>query len=192
MEQKQTFKLLLVGLVIMLVLLPFVTTFNSALTLVIEKIGFYQTIQNMIVPFESRLVVAVIRLLQIPAFLAPEGERAAYYLLKGKTYFSVELQWNCLGWQSLLLLLVSFMVGFQGHFTNLSKLQCIAIGFLGTFLINIFRMVFISVGLYYVNTIFALLIHDYFAALVTIAWLFFFWWFSYKYVLEEKEKELNH
>jgi hypothetical protein len=47
-------------------------------------------------------------------------------------------------------------------------------------------MVFITVGIYYVNTVFALLIHDYFAAFSTIVWLMFYWWFSYAFVLEHK------
>ena len=184
-NQKQTFKLLLAGLAVMLVLLPFVTTFNSVLTEIVNKIGFYRTLQETIVPFESRLIVLVVRFLGVSAFLAPVGERASFYLLKGSQYFPVELQWNCLGWQSLLLLGISFLVGLSGNFTKLSKLECILIGLLGTFLLNIFRMVFITVGIYYVNTVFALLIHDYFAALTTIIWLFFFWWFSYSFVLEE-------
>lgn len=186
MEQKQTFKLLFLGLIAMLVVLPFVTTFNSVLTELINRIGFYKVIQDNVVPFEARIVVSIIRPLGVPAFLAPMGEQADFYFLKGREVFPVDLQWNCLGWQSLLLLLISFAVGFQGNFTKISKLECIIVGFLGTFLINIFRMVFISVGVYYVNTIFALLIHDYFAALVTVIWLFFFWWFSYSFVLEEK------
>ena len=187
MKQKQTFKLILAGLAVMLALLPFVTTFNSVLTSVINSIGLYQTIQNTIVPFESRLIVTIIRPLGIPAFLAPVGERAAFYLLKGTEYFPVELQWNCLGWQSLVLLALSFIVGLQGNFTKLSRIECITIGLSGTFLLNILRMVFITVGIYYVNTAFALLIHDYFAALTTILWLFFFWWFSYSFVLENRE-----
>lgn len=189
--QKNTFKLLFLGLVVMLVALPFVTTFNSALTAVINKVGFYKVIQETVVPFESRFVVTIIRFLGVPAFLSPLGETADFVLVKGKDYFPVDLQWNCLGWQSLLLLFISFLVGFQGNFTRLSKLECIAIGLLGTFLVNIFRMVFISVGVYYVNTIFALLIHDYFAAFVTILWLFFFWWFSYSFVLETKDANIS-
>ena len=47
-------------------------------------------------------------------------------------------------------------------------------------------MVFIVIGAYFINSLFALLVHDYFAALTTIIWLIFFWWFAYKYVLEEK------
>lgn len=186
MNQKDTFKLLFLGLIGMLVVLPFVTTFNSALTELINRVGFYKVIQDNVVPFEARIVVSIIRPLGIPAFVALPGERAAFYFLKGREYFPVDLQWNCLGWQSLLLLLISFAVGFQGNFTKLSKLECVVIGFLGTFLINIIRMVFISAGVYYVNTVFALLIHDYFAAFVTVIWLFFFWWFAYKFVLEER------
>jgi len=187
MEKKQTFKLLFAILAVMLLLLPFVTTFNSVLTELVNRVGLYRSLQQTIVPFEARLVVGIIRPLGIPAFLAPAGERAAFYLQRGKEYLPVELQWNCLGWQSLLLLGVSLLVGLQGNFTRLSKLECIMIGFLGTFLTNILRMVFITVGIYYVNTVFALLIHDYFAAFTTILWLFFFWWFSYSFVLEERE-----
>jgi len=189
MEGKRTFKLLLIGLVVMLALLPFVTTFNSVLTEGINRIGLYRTLQATVVPFESRLVVTTVRLLGVPAFLASVGEKASFYLLKNKEYFPVQLQWNCLGWQSLLLLLLSFAVGFLGNFTRLSKLECVLIGFLGTFLVNILRMVFITLGIYYVNTVFALLIHDYFAALTTIAWLMFFWWFCYAFVLEESNSD---
>lgn len=188
MEQKQTFKFLLIGLVLTLALLPFVTTFNAGLTSLINKIGFYRTIQEVFVPFESRLIVTIIRFLRIPGFLAPVGEKVSFYLLKGKEYFPIQLQWNCLGWQSLFLLMISFLVGFQGGFTRLSKIECVLIGFLGTFIVNVLRMVFITIGIYYVNTVFALLIHDYFAALTTIVWLIFFWWFSYSFVLETKEQ----
>ena len=186
MLQKQTFKLLLAASAVMFLLLPFVTTFNSILTEVINKFGLYRTVQNLIVPFESRLVVFLVRSVGIEAYPPPVGEKASFYLLKGTTYFPVELQWNCLGWQSLLLLTITFIVGFQGNFTKLSIFESIVIGLLGTFMINILRMVFITVGLYFINTLFALLIHDYFAALTTIIWLVFFSWFSYRFVLEEK------
>lgn len=189
--QKRTFKLLFMLLAIMLVILPFVTTFNSFLTTVINNFGLYKAIQDHIVPFESKLVVSIVRLINVPAYVAPLGQKADFFLLKGKEYFPVDMQWNCLGWQSLLLLFISFLVGFQGNFNKMSKFECVMIGLLGTFLINVFRMVFIVVGVYYVNTVFAFLIHDYFAAFTTVVWLFFFWWFSYKYVLENRKGELN-
>jgi exosortase/archaeosortase family protein len=186
MQQKKTFKMLLVLLVIMLSVLPFVTTFNSVLTALVDKVGLYKTLQGYLVPFESRLVIGVVREFNIPAFLAPVGDTVSLYLLKGKVYLPVQIQWNCLGWQSLLLLGISFAFGFEGYFSGVSKLECILIGFLGTFLINIFRMVFIIIGAYFINGLFAFLVHDYLAALTTIIWLMFFWWFSYKYILEER------
>lgn len=191
MKQKQIFKLLLLGLVVMLTILPVVTTFNASLTQLFNKIGFYKTIQDNLVPFEAKMVVSAVRTLGVPAFLSDGNQEflkeADFFLLKDNEYHPVDMQWNCLGWQSLLLLLISFGIGLQGGHKKLSIIECMLIGIIGTFLINIFRMVFITIGLYYVNTVFALLIHDYFAALTTIVWLFFFWWFSYKYVLEERQ-----
>lgn len=170
----------------MLSILPFVTTFNSVLTTLIDKVGLYKTLQDFIVPYESRLVIGVVRVFKIPAFLAPSGDIASFYLLKNMVYLPVQIQWNCLGWQSLLLLGISFTFGLEGNFSRFSKLECIVIGILGTFLINIFRMVFIITGAYFINSLFAFLIHDYFAALTTIVWLIFFWWFSYAFILDER------
>lgn len=189
MEEKKTFKFLLAVLAIMLLMLPFVTTFNSALTEIINHFGLYRAVQNLVVPLESRLVIVIVRFLGVPAFLAPKGEQASFYLLKGSEYQPVQLQWNCLGWQSLFLLGLSLIGGLQGSFTSISKIECIVIGLFGTFLVNILRMVFVTAGLYFVNTVFALLIHDYFAAFTTIAWLFFFWWFSYAFVLEKRNPD---
>lgn len=194
MRQKNTFKMLFIGLVIMFTLLPFITTFNSSLTHLFESIGFYRKIQDFLVPFEAKLVVASVRFFGVNAFLGQSGieqmfKGADFYLLKGTEYYPVDMQWNCLGWQSLILLLISFAIGFQGSYKRLSIAETVLIGFLGTFLINIFRMVFITTGLYYINTVFALLIHDYFAAFATIIWLFFFWWFSYSFVLEESNRK---
>jgi exosortase/archaeosortase family protein len=191
MEQKKTFKLLLAGLAIILALLPFITTFNAVLTEIINSLGLYKAIQDTLVPWESSLIVVIARWLGIKAFVLPKEEVGAFVIQKGNEYLPADLQWNCLGWQSLVLLLVSFVVGLQGNFTRISRLECVLIGLLGTFLINILRMVFITVGIYYINSAFALLIHDYFAALTTILWLFFFWWFSYAYVLEEKSADLT-
>src|SRR3989304_10472448 len=144
MDQKRTFKIVILGLTMLLVPLPFVTTFNSVLTELVNRIGFYRTIQDTIVPLESRFVVFIVRLFGVPAYLANRGETASFYLLKGKEYFPVQLQWNCLGWQSLLLLVISLVVGLQGNFTRFSRFECIFIGIVGTFLINILRVVFIT------------------------------------------------
>jgi exosortase/archaeosortase family protein len=184
-SQKRTFKYILIGLVILLVTLPFVTTFNSILTNLVNRVGIYHVLQNSVVPVESRLVVAVVRLFGVPAYMGKASLGASFYVEKGGEYLPIRIEWNCIGWQSLLLLLISFVVGFQSKFSGISKLKCVTVGLLGTFLINILRMVFIVIGTFYWTPIFVLLIHDYFAALVTVLWLLFFWWFSYKFILEE-------
>lgn len=186
MKAKNTFIYLFLGLITILLMLPAFTAFNAVITELVNKIGLYRYMQDIIVPFESKLVVIIIRFLGVKAFVAHAGDAASFYLIKGQVASPFTMQWNCLGWQSLILLFLSFLPGLQGNYTKRSIFEVISIGLLGTFLVNIFRMVFISLGLYYVSTVFALLIHDYFAAFVSILWLFFFWWFAYAYILEEK------
>jgi len=77
-----------------------------------------------------------------------------------------------------------FSSWFQGNI-KIVNIKCILIGLL-VLSLSIFRN-----GIYYVRSIlrhdiFAYLIHDYFAALTTIVWLVFFWWFSYRFVLENQ------
>jgi hypothetical protein len=47
-------------------------------------------------------------------------------------------------------------------------------------------MAFIVSLAYYWNTAAAMIIHDYFASFVALVWMLFFWWFSYRYILEDK------
>ena len=81
------------------------------------------------------------------------------------------------------------MTGLRGAWKTLSKVEVVILGVLGTFLINLFRMAFITSLAYYVNHIAAMIIHDYFAAFIALIWLIFFWWFSYSYILEPKKPD---
>ena len=60
------------------------------------------------------------------------------------------------------------------------------IGLLGTFLVNLLRIVFTVILLVVSRPLFAMVFHDYLAAIMTIIWLVIFWWFAYSFVLEEK------
>jgi len=181
-KQKQTFKIIFALLAILLVTLPFVTTFNSFLTSLVENTKAYRFIQQTILPWEIKIVGVVLQFLGIGV----QAGQDTLYLTKAGKNVAVYIAWNCLGWQSLFLLIISLIVGLQGSFTLASKLICGAIGFLGIFLFNIFRMVVVAIGIFYINQIFALILHDYLTALMTILWLFVFWWFSYAFVLEER------
>lgn len=186
MKQKQTFKTLFAGFAIILALLPLFAALNSFLTEGLNRAGWWRPIQNFIVPWQARMVAAAISPFGIDSRVTPGSRLAAFYMIKDGASIPVDLSWNCLGWQSALLLVVSLFAGLRGTFSNFSRVKCIALGLLGTLLINIFRMSFIAIGIYYVNALAAQIIHDYFAALLTLIWLIFFWWFSYSFILEPK------
>ena len=174
-KQKSTFLLVFFIIAIILIILPFVTTFNELLTKVIEKSALYYPIQKYVVPFFSQI---------IGLLLLPFGIKYTAYL-NGMEVNGVpmELSWNCLGWQSLVLLGATFITGLMGNYTKMSKFECLAIGILGTFLVNVFRIAFTAILAAYFGKLFAIVFHDYFATLVTLLWLFVFWWFSYAFVL---------
>jgi exosortase/archaeosortase family protein len=188
MNQKATFRLILAVTSIVLMLLPFLAALNSFLTEVISRANWYQPIQEHIVPWEAKLVSAALFPLGIETKTLVGSSRFAFYMVKNNEIIPVDLAWNCLGWQSMLLLLVSLVAGLRGRFTNISRIECVVFGFFGTLLINILRMTIVAAGIFYVNELFAMVVHDYLAALITLVWLIIFWWFSYSYILEDVEQ----
>lgn len=181
---KKTFASLFLLLALILMVLPLATSFNEFLTRIVEDSNYYKPIQKMAVPYMSRLVVGILSFLpglRVETF--PYG-----VVVNG---VDVRITWNCLGWQSFLLFLVSLTVGLRGNFTFSSKIQAFLFGFLGTFLINIFRMVLTAALVGWWRGLFVILFHNYFSTFITIVWLFFFWWFSYSFVLEEKDSDLK-
>lgn len=187
MKEKQTFKTILAGFAIILALLPLFAALNSFLTEGLNKAGWYRPIQDYIVPWQARMVAVAISPFGIDSRVTPGSRLSAFYMIKGGAAIPVDLSWNCLGWQSALLFFVSLIAGLCGAFSNLSRIKCVLLGLLGTLLINIFRMSLIALGIYYVNSVAAQIVHDYLAALLTLIWLIFFWYFSYSFVLEEKD-----
>lgn len=184
MKQKETFKHIFLGFSIIIMLLPLFAALNSFLTQGLNKAGWYKPIQRYVVPWQARLVSVSIAPFGIESRVTPNDRLSAFYMIKNGAAIPVDLSWNCLGWQSLLLFILSLVIGLRGSYTNLSRIKIIIFGLLGTLLINVFRMSLIAIGIYYVNSLAAQIVHDYFAAFLTLIWLIFFWWFSYRYVLE--------
>jgi len=185
MTQKRTFAIIFASLAVLLALLPFLVSLNEILTHLIERLHLYMWIQEIIVPLEVKMVGVLVVPLGVDFIAHQNG------LTANGTYAA--MTWNCLGWQSLFLLLVSLLFGLRGNYTLWSKTETILIGFLGTFLVNMLRLVIIVLLLAYSRLLFAVVYHDYLAAIVTIIWLLFFWWFAYGFVLEEKKiKKLTY
>ena len=182
-NQKQTFIYIFLILIFVLMAMPFVTTFNDVLTRIVMRLDAYRIIQDYVVPWEVRMVGVILYPLGFKPAIVGE------YLSIGKAEpFLIEIAWNCIGWQSLLFFVITAFVGLQGdRYTNMSKAKALAIGLLGTFLVNLFRIAAVTVIAFYFGQNVAIIFHDYGSTLAVIAWLFFFWWFSYSYVLEEKQ-----
>jgi len=185
MNQKKVFKDIFIVAAVVLSVLPVIVTFSAALTSLFEKMGWYVWLQEAIVPIESRLVAVLVKFVGITSKVTTNSN-FSLLLLKGEGYIPVKLEWNCLGWQSMILLATTMITGLRGDHTLSSKIETIVTGVVGTFLINLFRMAFIVTLAYYWNNIAAMIIHDYFASFIALSWMVFFWWFSYKYILEER------
>lgn len=182
MKQKKVFGSLFAIFAILLIILPFLVSFNEFLTKFVERIKIYTWIQAAIVPYE----IGMVRVITLPfgiSFIPYTNG-----MVVNGTF--LEMTWNCIGWQSLFLLLITLWVGLtSGKYTLLSKIEAIIIGLLGTFLMNLLRLSLIVLIWAYARPIYFYVYHDYLSAIATVIWLFFFWWFAYKYVLEEKEEK---
>ncbi|HUC94696.1 MAG TPA: exosortase/archaeosortase family protein [Candidatus Saccharimonadales bacterium] len=185
MEKKKIFRSILLVTVVVLSILPVIVTFSSVLTSLFVRMRWYTVLQESVVPFESRLVAVLIRPLGITGQVTSKQE-FSMVLIKGTEAIPIRLEWNCLGWQSMILLAITLVIGLRGDYTIRSKAETLVVGILGTFLSNLLRMAFIVSLAYYWNTLAAMIIHDYFASFVALVWMLFFWWFSYRYILEDK------
>jgi len=179
---QDTFVTLFLILVLILIFMPFLATFNDLLTRLVINLRGYSLIREYIVPFEVRMVAVVLATFGFDVAVTKE-----YVVLGNSQPFLTEIVWNCIGWQSLLFFVITAFIGLQGDkYTNLSKFKAAVLGALGTFLVNILRIVAVVLVAYYFGQSPAIIVHDYGSLLAVIAWLFFFWWFVYTFVLETK------
>jgi len=177
MTQSRTapvFAILLALSAVLLVLLPFVSTFDDALTAVGMRLGIATPLQA-IVPAEVRVTVAILGALGIHA--ASAGNQLVVWNSSGapQTLF---ISWNCVGWQSLILLGLSLVVGLRGPMGWASRVEVILFGILGTVLVNLVRIAIVCV-----LAAAAVLFHDYGGTLLLVGWLFTFWFIAFRWLL---------
>ena len=175
------FAMLLALTAVALVVLPFVSTFDDLLTQIGMRVGIAAPLQG-IVPAEVRVTVTVLGLLGIHA--AAAGNQLVVWNLSGapQTLF---ISWNCVGWQSLILLALSLMVGLRGPMTLATRLQVIALGVAGTVLVNIARITVVCALAALAGYVPAVLFHDYGGTLLLVAWLFIFWLTAYRWLVPD-------
>lgn len=176
-KQKRVFIYVLLGFAVILAVLPFVVSANELLTRIVEANGFYIWVQKYIVPIEAKMMGVLLMPFSYDYAFSPTN---SVIVVNG---LSMEITWNCLGWQSFLLFFITLLVGFGRRYTRLSVFEALGIGILGTFWLNILRMLLTVLLAVHLPGVFRIVFHDYLAAGMTMMWLFFFWWFSYAYVL---------
>lgn len=182
--ERSTFHFLFLVLVILLMFMPFVTTFNELLTKLVERAAWYSSIQDLIVPYLVRMVSVVLSWFGVLTDLSRHTITVRQNaMVQGGTI--VYISWNCIGWQSFLLFLLTLVTGLQGNYSKRSKFITIVFGLLGTFWINVFRISIIVLIAHWWGRLPAVLFHDYGSTLLIIVWLFIFWWVSYHHILEK-------
>lgn len=166
---------------------PFINSYNELLTHLVERSGLFSIIQGIIAPFIVKILVAVLRVLSIPAL----SEGSNLYLINEYIPLQIYINWNCIGWQSFILLIFTLIIGLQGSYSPRIKLLTILYGFEGTFLLNIFRILIPSILAYSWGYIPAILFHDYMGTILTLIWLGLFWKSSFSILLVDTSKKIN-
>ena len=177
MKRPQVYSTIFILFVVLLMVLPILLTFNQVLTDTVNKFKLYKALQDYVVPIQIRMVTLLVKPLGIDPIARVNG-----FTVNGT---DLVMTWNCVGWQSLFLFAITLFVGFKnGAYTLVSKVEAVMIGLLGTFIVNLLRLTVIVVIFAYLRPIYGIVYHDYLAAIVTVIWLFWFWSFAYKNVLE--------
>ena len=183
--QGKVFQRIIVVASITFVILPFITTFNEFLTKVVESFELVALIQGSIAPFIVRIVAVLLRTLGVPVPISGSN----LFLTGAWMPLRIYINWNCIGWQSFVLLAFTFLTGLQGPYTRRSKLMTVLIGLEGTFLLNILRILIPTLLAGNSGYLQAILFHDYLGTLFTLLWMGIFWNYAFENLLLRRPTE---
>jgi exosortase/archaeosortase family protein len=164
----------------LLMVLPLVTTFDELLTTWAMQLGANNPLQA-VVPAESRMVVSLLGLVGIHA--AASGSHIVVWDASGSMH-TLFISWNCIGWQSLILFGVSLVSGLRGTQSLESRVQVICIGVAGTMLLNLVRVAAVAAIAATAGVAPAVLFHDYGGTILFVGFLFAFWAFAQRWILD--------
>jgi len=176
---------LLAGAGLILLALPFVTTYNDFLTEGAIRLGVAGPLQA-VGPVEARMVVTLLRLIGVHA--GASGSDLVVWDFTGRPT-NLFISWNCIGWQSLILFGVSLISGLRGGHTLESRAQVLCIGLAGTMLLNLLRVAAVAVIAATVGVGPAILFHDYGGTILFVGFLFAFWTFAQRWILPSQPSQ---
>jgi exosortase/archaeosortase family protein len=99
------------------------------------------------------------------------------------------ISWNCIGWQSLILLGISLATGLRGNYTWPARAQVAILGVLGTIFVNLFRVTLVCVLAALAGRLPAVIFHDYGGTVLIVVWLFGFWALADRWILGDPVPE---
>ena len=178
-ERRSVYVGLVAATCALLLVLPFVTTFDELLTALTKQFGLMHPLLSLAMP-EARSVVGILGFLGVKAQAA--GPELYVWDASGQRQ-AILISTTCIGWQSLVLLGLSCLVGLRGPSSKEAKLQALLIGLLGTVLVNLARMTIVCLVALQFGFWPAVMVHDYGGTLLIVLWLFAFWAFAHRWIL---------
>ena len=178
-----TYQMILLLAAGLLLVLPFITTFNEFLTRAVIELRLDRILTDWVVPTEVRFIALILQ----PLGITTEVTDVALYLYRPGSDFPIPvyISWNCVGWQSFILFGITLVTGLQGSFPVRRKVQLIMLGLLGTFWMNLLRMAAVALVAYFFGRLPAVIFHDYGGTLMILIWLAVFWYSLFNYFLAD-------
>jgi thaumarchaeosortase len=138
--------------------------------------GTFAVLQSL-VPITTSGVAAILNLLGYETKILPAGDEGLYLqvsLAGGKPYEAI-IAWSCAGSHSLFLYSFMIMLFLRGTgITRLRKIIYVVVGAVGTFFINILRIVTIYIIGINSGDSPAKLFHEFYGEFFFIAWMFIY------------------
>ena len=186
--EERIYQWIIIFTTFLLVILPFSTTFNEALTRVLGNIPPFWIIQNHVSSFMTKILYILLRILGISSYV----DGPSLFINSGWIPIRICISWNCIGWQSFVILVLTLFTGLKGSYTIKSKLITIFMGIEGTFIVNLIRILVPTILAYYSGYLPAVLFHDYIGTIITMIWIGIFWWYSFDRVLISNDTTYNN
>ena len=179
-----TYQVILLLAAGLLLVLPFITTFNEFLTRAVVELRLDWILTEWVVPTEVRFIALMMQ----PFGITTEITDAALYLHKPGSILPIPVyvSWNCVGWQSFILFGITLITGLQGPYSRRRKLQLVALGLLGTFWMNLLRMSSVALVAYFFGRLPAVVFHDYGGTLMILVWLVIFWYALFNFFVKDE------
>jgi len=172
-------------LAVVLSLLPTLTTFNEFMTAIALRTGTF-IVFRQIAPMVSKMVATILRYV---FGVETSVSGASVFLHAGGIPYEVFLDWNCIGWQSFILLSLILVTCLQGCCTARSKLKSVVLGVEFAILANMARIIVPCLLLVCWGYRPAVIFHNHLSTPFILVWLGAFWYLCNDFILERGTSE---